>query len=253
MFVAIFQKLPRLSMLQLLSEIETSEDPGISIYIPAGSAESEIKSILSIVSKEEMVSGILNQIVTSHTGAVLFWGEHYKYLILPPFSIIEKVIYQDYCTGPLFTLLNKDLIVALVLVRLGNYAIGVFQKETLISCKVGTGIIHSRHKKGGSSSQRYARHRDKQIEYFFSRICTHIQEQLNPVHKSIDFLYYGGEKFTIRLFRAQCAFLKEFDNRAADVLLNVRDPRQASLKSAIREVWASNIISWQEREEITDI
>ena len=253
MLPAIERKLNRLAMLQVLSEIEGSKDAGISIYLPAGLPEDEIKSTLAVILNEEnIVADIFNRVAKSRTGAILFWGRHCKYLILPPFSVDAKVILQDYVTEPLCTLLNKDLTIALVLVRLGSYAVGVFQQEALLSSKVGTGLVHSRHKKGGSSSRRFERHRYKQAEYFFSRVCMHVQEKLDPVHRQIDYLYYGGERFTIRSFREQCSFLKTFDTRTADVLLNVREPKQASLEAAIHDVWSSKVITWQEDRDVAD-
>ena len=58
-------------------------------------------------------------------------------------------------------MLHKEFILGLIIVRLGEYGVGVFQGENLLSSKVGTGLVHSRHRQGGSSSHRFERHRDK--------------------------------------------------------------------------------------------
>jgi peptide subunit release factor 1 (eRF1) len=208
---------------------------------------SEIEKTLGVVLKQEPASpDITNEISRSFTGAVIFWGEQHRYLITPPFPINEKLIIQEYDADILRSLMNRELTIAIVLVRLGAYAIGVFHNDRLTASKVGIGLVHSRHKKGGSSAHRYERHRDKQIELFFTRVCTHVREIIEPHLKQIDYLYYGGENFTIRSFREQCHYLKKLDNRTMASLLNIREPKQASLETALAEAWSSKVIHWQQ-------
>ncbi len=189
---------------------------------------------------------ITTAISKSKTGAAVFWGEQRKYLIVPPFPSTENLILQGYDSEPLRSLLNQDRTIALVLVRLGAYAIGVFHSHKLLASKVGTGLVHARHKKGGSSQHRYERHRDKQIEMFFTRVCAHVQEKLEPYRQQINYLFYGGEGFTIRSFREQCRYLNKLDSRTMERLLNIREPKQASLEAAIDDAWSSQVIQWQE-------
>ena len=233
--------------MRLLHELETASDAAVSVYLPEGLPSIEIEKALNIVLKEKQVlPDVVGDIAGSSTGAALYWGEQYKYLVLPPFPVVENLILQGYDVELLRSIVEQDLTIALVLVRMGAYAIGIFQGESLVSSKVGTGLVHSLHKKGGSSAHRFERHRDKQIEYFFTRVCAHIREKLEPHLQRLDYLYYGGENFTIRSFREQCQFLKKLDDRARGMLLNVREPKQASLEAAIAEVWSSKVIQWRE-------
>jgi peptide subunit release factor 1 (eRF1) len=179
---------------------------------------------------------------------VLFWGTENKYLVLPPFPIKEKLFAGGYDAEPLRSMLQQDLLLGLILVRLGAYAVGVFQGEKLVSSKVGTGLVHSRHSKGGSSARRFERHREKQIEYFFERVCGHVREHLEPHLQKIDYVIYGGERHTLLSFRKQCRFLQKFDDRTLSSVLYVREPRQAALEAAISQVWSSEVIRWQEAE-----
>ena len=91
-------------------------------------------------------------------------GYPQKVDVVPPFPIKDSVIFPGYNTEPLTLLLEQERFIALVLVRLGAYAIGVCRGEALIASKVGTGLLDGRHKQGGSSQQRFRRHREKQIE-----------------------------------------------------------------------------------------
>ncbi len=53
-----------------------------------------------------------------------------------------------------------------------------FQRGKAFSQKVERCLVHGRHRQGGSSSHRFERHRDKQIETFLNRVCEHVQETI---------------------------------------------------------------------------
>ena len=239
-------------MLQLLDELEDAESPATSLYIPHDLPASEVEKTLKAPlgpGVEEVISDIAEAVGRSKTGTVILWGEQGKYLVLPPFPIKEKLFASGYDVEPLRALLQQELTVALILLRLGAYAVGVFQGEKLVSSKVGTGLVHSRHKKGGSSAHRFERHREKQIEYFFTRVCNHVQERLEPYLQQLDYVIYGGERHTLLSFRKQCHFLQQLDGRTLGTLLNVREPKQAALEAAITQVWSSEVIQWEESQD----
>jgi peptide subunit release factor 1 (eRF1) len=201
----------------------------------------EIEETLGI-SPEELPSDLGKLVTNSKTGAVIFWGEQNRCLVLPPFPVVPRPVSTGFDINPLRSLLQREFTIALILVRLGSYAIGVFQGEELVSSKVGTGLIHSRHQKGGSSQQRFARHREKQMEFFFSRVCVHVRERMEPYMKRLDYVIYGGERNTLLSFRKQCRFLQLLEDRTLDTLLNVRKPGQRALEAAIGEAWSSEVI-----------
>jgi peptide subunit release factor 1 (eRF1) len=239
-------------MLQLLDELEAAEGTATSLYIPSDLPLPEIEKTLRAPlgpSVEEAISDITEAVAHSKTGAVLLWGEQGKYLVLPPFPLKEKLFASGCDVEPLRDLLQRELTVALILLRLGAYAVGVFQGEKLLSSKVGTGLVHSRHRQGGSSAHRFERHREKQIEFFFERVCGHVREHLEPYLQQVDYVIYGGERHTLLSFRKQCEFLQKFDDRILESRLNVREPKQAALEAAINQVWSSTVIQWQETEQ----
>jgi hypothetical protein len=76
-----------------------------------------------------------------------------------------------------------------------------------------------------------------------------VREHLEPHLRQLDYVIYGGEKHTLFSFRKQCAFLQQFNDRTLGTLLNVREPKQATLEAAISQVWSSAVIQWQETEQ----
>lgn len=236
-------------MLNFLDELKTSNDEAITLYIPPGTSVPELETSLNrILHIKDAEIDIGSTIIGSKTGAAFFWGQLRKCLVLPPFPIKEKYITQGYDIEPMRSMLKRDSIIAIVLIRLGSYAIGLIKGEKLITSKVGTGLVHGRHRQGGSSAHRFERHRDKQIEYFLTRVCQHTREQLEPHSKTIEYMVYGGAKTTILLLQKECPFLKVFEDRTLSPLLAIPDPRQAIMEAAIKQVWTSTVIEWYQSE-----
>ena len=249
MLVSEQRKLRKRSLLRLLHDLERARGWAVSTYFPPGVSISEIEKTATMFAGPPEIAGeISGTISKSPTGGVLIWGEQGKYLVLPPFAVHDRVSSSGFDVEPLRSLLLQDTTVALLLLRLGAYAVGVFRGSDLVSSKVGTGLIHSRHRKGGSSQRRFERHREKQAEYFFQRVCTRARDRLAEYVAEIEYLFYGGERHTVREFRRQCDFMSVLDERVSDRLLNVREPKQASLEAAIEEVWVSEVIEWREEE-----
>ena len=120
----------RSKMLRLLGELETVASPAVSIYIAPGLSVPEINEMLGAISGlNEIPPNLPELVASSTTGAVLFWGEPHNYLVLPPFPIKGSRASNGYDVGPLRSLLQQEFRLALLLVRLGAYAIGVFQGE----------------------------------------------------------------------------------------------------------------------------
>lgn len=231
----------------LVELADTRGDEARSLYLPPHLPPAELEKSLKEIPAEQDIADRLTELASrSATGSVIFWSPGHTSLVLPPFPITEKYLAGSLATEPLHSLLKHDYMIALILVRLGSYAVGICRGEQLVSSKVGTGLVHGRHKKGGSSAHRFERHRDKQIEYFLTRVCRRAREQLEPHVKSLDYIVYGGARTTIQLLQKQCPFIGKLDKPALPPLLDVPDPRQAVLEKAVRRVWSSTVMEWRE-------
>ena len=240
--------LSRARLLDFLGELaETPGNKACSLYLPPHLPPAEPGKSLKEFPIQPDISAELAKLTSrSETGAVIFWGPERKCLVLPPFPIAEKRFTRSLATEELYSLLKHDYTIALVLVRLGSYAVGICQGEKLVSSKVGTGLVHGRHKKGGSSAHRFERHRDKQIEYFLTRVCQRAREQLEPKATALDYVVYGGARTTIQLLQKQCSFLGKLDTRTLPPLLDIPEPRQTVLETAVSRVWSSTVLEWRE-------
>jgi hypothetical protein len=241
-------KLSKARMLRLLEGLKASSIEVASLCVPPASSHINVEGLLeTIADLATFPSDLSKSMAESPTGSILFWGPHHRYLVMPPFPVTDEKVSLTCEIEPLYTLLHQEFMLGLVLVRLGAYGIGVYQGEKLITSKVGTGLVHARHRQGGSSSHRFERHREKQMETFFTRVCGHAREQLEPYARQLHYVLYGGTKETVLDFRKQCHFLQEFDKRTLDLLLNIREPGQAGLAEGIEEAWSSRVIQWNEK------
>jgi peptide subunit release factor 1 (eRF1) len=234
-------------MLDFLDELALTEGKAISLYVPQETTQDRVENLLGkVIAAGVVPPGVAEAAAGSGTGVVFFWSPSQMYLVLPPFPIAEEYMTNGYDVEPLRSLLSHDFLIALVLVRLGAYSIGICRGTELIDSKTGTGLVHARHKKGGSSQARFARHREKQIEQFLIRVCGHAREHIEPHARSLDYLVYGGARTTILLLRKRCPFLNQFDDRILCMLLDIPDPRRAVLEKAVGTVWSTDVMEWRE-------
>ena len=238
----------RAGTLDLLEKLaDAAGEASLTLYLTPHLPPAELKYLLQEVPSPPTVSEKLAEIATgSPTGAVVFWGNQTKYIIIPPFPVAEKSLTLSLDVAPLRSQLTRDYHIGVVLIRLGSYAIGVCRGDKLLSSKVGTGLVHGRHRQGGSSAHRFERHRDKQIEQFLIRVCGHAREQLEPYARAMDYIVYGGAWRTIQLLQKYCPLLGKLDKPILPPLLDIPEPRQAVLENAVGRVWSSTVYEWLE-------
>ena len=243
-------KLTREKTVAIMHRLETTSGDAISVYLPAGMMTDEVNNFLQKTTKTQSIPyDAVRLAATSPTGSALFLGIKQKCIILPPFPLKEKYITNGYETEPLLSLISKDYTIGIVLVRLGHFSVGVCQGEKLILHDSGTGLIHGRHRQGGSSAARFQRRRKDQTHHFLERVSEHLQETLEPYARTLDFIIYGGARVTILRLQKQCPFLAQFDNRLLPPLLEVQDPRFSVLEKAVTEIWSSKVTEWGEEEK----
>ena len=173
---------------RITARLETSSEDAISIFLPSGMTTEEVLDFLQKTPKTQSIPyDAVRLAATSPTGSVLFWGIKQKCIILPPFPLKEKYITNGYETEPLLSLISKDYTIGIVLVRLGHFSVGVCQGEKLILHDSGTGLIHGRHRQGGSSAARFQRRRKDQTHHFLERVSEHLQETLEPYARTLDY------------------------------------------------------------------
>ncbi len=160
--------------------------------------------------------------------------------VRPPFGLAHEGEYDGVELGPLFEALARDHVVAALLVRLGGYAVGVFEGERLVASKVGSRFVKGRHKKGGSSASRFRRRREEQARALIDEAAGTATRVLEPWRDRIEHVALGGDRAAVErvLTDPRLAWLRE---RALARFFAVPDPRRRELERLPYELYAAEL------------
>jgi hypothetical protein len=161
--------------------------------------------------------------------------------VRPPFGLAHAREYENVQLGLLFEALNEDHVVAALLVRLGGYAVGVFEGERLVASKVGTRFVKGKHKKGGSSANRFRRRREEQARALIEEAAEVAVRVLEPWRGRVEFVALGGDRKAIEdVLKAspQLAWLRD---QALPRFFDVPDPRQRVLARLPYDLYAAEL------------
>jgi peptide subunit release factor 1 (eRF1) len=150
----------------------------------------------------------------------------------PPFPPLDEAVRGDragYDPAPLLDHVRRDRTVGVLLVRLGGHAAGVFKGEQLIDSKVGSRLVHGRHRKGGSSSGRFARRREGEARAALQAAADVAVRVLVPAIARLDAVVLGGDRRALDEVLAD-ARLAPLRPLVRGRVLDVPDPRLAVLR-----------------------
>jgi hypothetical protein len=222
---------------RLLAMLPEDGAPGRALYTPPG-GRIRFDARLDKDEAERLVDAA----AASRTGAAVFEYGGGAMLIAPPFPIERAESFDAAHTAPLVELLEKRRSYAVFLLRLGGFAVGFFRGDALVDSKVDQRFVKGRHRKGGQSSTRFARIREKQVHELFAKACEASANKLAPYESEIEHVFFGGDRRTLQAFRKECAYFDRFGDRLMDRLLPAHgDPRLAMLASMPHEVWSSDV------------
>ena len=125
---------------------------------------------------------------------------------------------------------RRDRVVAVLLVRLGGHAAGVFSGRRLVDSKVDNRFVKGRHKKGGSSQRRFERRREEQARMALEQAADTAARVLLPHKADLDALVLGGERSALQAV-LEDARLRPLRRLIAEPVLEVPEPRQKVLEA----------------------
>ena len=162
---------------------------------------------------------------------------------LPPLKTkIEHIEEYDVVfLAPLFDTLAEDHVVGVLLVRLGGYAVGVFEGEQLLASKVGSRFVKGRHKKGGYSANRFRRRREGQAKALIDEAATVAGETFEPWRSRIEFVAFGGHRAAIAEVLGASSLLDWTADRTLPRFFSVPEPRQRVLERMPYDLYAAEL------------
>jgi hypothetical protein len=155
----------------------------------------------------------------------------------PSFGLAHVGTYDTVHVAPLLDEIARDHLVAVLLVRLGGYAAGMFDGERLLRSKVGARFVKNRNKKGGSSSNRFRRRREEQAKALIEEAAAVAAQVLAPA----PFAALGGDRTAIEAVLVEKRELAWLRERSIPRFLTVPDPRLRTLETLPYDLYAVRV------------
>ena len=165
----------------------------------------------------------------SHDGIAAFRIDNSGVAFLPSFPLKAALLDDGIVEAPLRLLLSAEFTVGVAMVRLGRYAIAVYEGRRLAVSKTDTRYVKSRHHAGGTSQRRFQRVRENQIHRLYVEAAGILERQWRPWLDRLDYVALGGEAATINGFVKECATLARLAPITLQRRLEVREPNRAAL------------------------
>ena len=232
----------------LLSKIDPGSNQSVSsLYLKPGDQSSFMgtKDPVQLPWMERLAT-LDRKILESDTGLIGLRTGGQALIILPPFPLTHAGLSDTWNLLPLQYLLQSPYNVGVVLLRLGRFAVAVYEGDHLVSSKTDTRYVKGRHSAGGTSQKRYSRIREGQIKLIYEKTCQAVKDQFTPYLGDIQFVLLGGDKFTLNGLIKKCPMLDDLRNITLSRRLNVRNPKRDTLESVAFSLKESSLypITW---------
>jgi len=187
----------------------------------------------------DRITGWLDSFASRHGGASIVPGRDVVTVVAPDGAVAEcHPPFPPLPTGStgtgaeLAAHASADRVVAVLLVRLGGYAAGVFsgRDARLVASKVGSRLVHGRSAAGGTSQHRFARRREKQANEALGAAADCAFAVFGPYADTLDAVVLGGDKRAMAALRED-ARLRPYFAIAVERFLTVPDPRLNVLRA----------------------
>jgi hypothetical protein len=161
----------------------------------------------------------------------------------PPFPPLEAGERAGFDPAPLLAHVERDRTVGVVLVRLGGHAVGIFDGRTLRASKVGSRLVHGRHRAGGSSANRFRRRRDNQARVALEAAAdTAVALLAEPARTGVlDAVVRGGDRRALEEVFADPR-LAAVGRLAVERVLEVPEPRRKVLDATPQQFLATRVL-----------
>ena len=214
-----------------------------TVYITAESlSESRVTSQMA----GPVIKAVVEEVEHSETGLVLFRRDDEVEVIEPPIPLSMDAIAEGQDIFMLEDLFSDPIVIGVILVRLGRFAVGLFEGGTLLASKTEGRYVKNRHRAGGSSQRRFERSRERLIRELFDKTCLTAHSILGGGEQSprLDYIFLGGEKHTLNQFIKRCEFLRNFQSKVLSRTLHVENPNQKALEGISAEIYKSKVTSY---------
>ncbi|MDP6667115.1 MAG: Vms1/Ankzf1 family peptidyl-tRNA hydrolase [Dehalococcoidia bacterium] len=159
--------------------------------------------------------------------------------LLPPFPITDTSKSNSF--DDLRKFISEPRAVGIILLRLGHYAVGIAEDGELVTTKSGSRYVKGQHRKGGQSSNRFRRNREKWIRELFDSAGEIAKSRFSEYPGQIDHLALGGDRVVLGQFLKRVKLPDGLAERVLPNRLPVDQPGRKALDTAVHDAWSFRV------------
>lgn len=163
--------------------------------------------------------------------------------LLPPFPIVsasESSSFDD-----LRNFVSEPHAIGIILLRLGHWAVGIAEDGDLVTTKTGSRYVKGQHRKGGQSSNRFRRGREKWIRELFDQAGEVASSRFSEYPGVLDFLSLGGDRVVLGQFLKRVNLPERLGERVLPNRVAVDQPGRKALDDAVRDAWSFRVFEFE--------
>ncbi|MBC8453140.1 MAG: hypothetical protein H8D69_01565 [Chloroflexi bacterium] len=164
--------------------------------------------------------------------------------LMPPFPIGETSETNLFADLRSFT--SKHHVIGIILLRLGHWAVAIAEDGELVVTKTGSRYVKGQHRKGGQSSNRFRRGREKWIRELFDQAGEVASSRFRDYPGELEFLSLGGDRVVLGQFLKRVKLPDGLGDRALPNRVAVDQPGRKALDDAVREAWSYRAFEFDE-------
>ncbi len=168
--------------------------------------------------------------------------------LIPPFPI--GTASESNSFDQLRSFASEPRTLGIILLRLGHFAVGIAENGVLVTTKTGSRYVKGQHRKGGQSSNRFRRNREKWIRELFDEAGEIASSRFNDYPGRIEHLALGGDRVVLGRFLKRVKLPDDLAERVLPTRLSVDRPGRAALDSAVHDAWSFRL--FEPVSEISD-
>ena len=232
---------------RLLAEREPGQDDSAStLYLRPGEGLEFLESLGSPGRDwRERLTRLNDSILDSGTGLAALQSGGRCLVVAPPFPLAESRLATGWDPSALLLQLMAEYTLGVVLLRLGRSSVAVYRGERLLSSKTDARYVKGKHHAGGTSQLRFQRIREGQMRKMYDKTCETVHRQFAPYASDFDYIFLGGEKFTLNGFLKVCPYMEQFRSITLGRRLNIRDPKRDTLDQVGGMLHESRVYQFQ--------
>jgi peptide subunit release factor 1 (eRF1) len=169
-------------------------------------------------------------------------GVRPKLALLPPFPITDASEANSFEYLRSFD--SKHHTIAIILLRLGHWAVAIAEDGKLVVTKTGSRYVKNQHRKGGQSSNRFRRGREKWIRELFDQAGEAASARFREYPGHLEFLKLGGDRVVLGQFLKRIKLPDDLGDRALPNRVSVDRPGRKALDDAVRDSWSYRVFEF---------